>query len=112
MEEAVVISVAQQVAKLLMARWEVPIEFDLDSISFDRLQPLRGPLTIRLEWEDLAREALRAELVKNSVAQNEFYVHVFDSEEKRVADIQIALKVRMPQSLSGKGSHGDHSKRN
>ena len=116
-EEGVVVSVALQMAKLLIARWEVPLDYELDHIHLDRLQPMKGELTARLEWEDLTREALRAELVKNSVAVNELFIHLIDSQEKRVADIAITLKVRMPQSLSqsprrGKGSHGDRTKRN
>lgn len=111
-EEAVAISVAIQMAKLLMARWEVPVAFELDQVRFERLQALKGEVVARLEWEDLAREALRAEVLQQSVGLNEFYIHLYDAEEKRIADIQVVLKVSLPESLGGKGSHGDHSERN
>jgi len=111
-EEAVVISVARQVAQLLIARWEVPAEFELDQIQFSRLQKMKGDLIARLEWEDLSREALRAELLKNQVALQEWVVTVSDLEEKRVADVHLNFKLRLPPSLNRKGSHGDHSERN
>jgi len=110
MEEAVVVSVAIQMAKLIVARWEIPIDWELDHIHFDRLQALQGELQARLEWEDLAREALRAELEKNSAALAECFVHVFDSQEKRVADVHVTLKIRQAQHLGRKESGGVHSK--
>lgn len=105
-EEAVAISVAVQMVKLLIARWEVPVEWELDQIRFDRLQPMKGELVARLEWEDLGREALRAELVRSSRALFECFVHLTDAQDKRVADVILSLKVHMPERLSGKGAHG------
>ncbi|MFN7727964.1 MAG: hypothetical protein ACK5P7_02280 [Bdellovibrio sp.] len=110
-EEAVVISVARQMAQLLIARWEVPADFELDQLQFSRLQKMKGDLIVRLEWEELSREGLRAELYKNQVALQEWVVTVSDLEEKRVAHVHLNFKLRLPQNLSGKGSHGDHSER-
>ena len=110
-EEAVIISVALQMVKLMIARWEVPVTADLDQIRFERLQALKGELNARLEWEDLSREALRADLVQNRNALNDWYVHLYDSQEKHVADVQLTMKIRLPQSLTGKASHANHSKR-
>ncbi len=113
-EEGVAISVAQQMTKLLVARWEVPVELELDQINFARLQPLKGDLIARVEWEDLSREALRADLIRNITTTQEFFVHISDAQEMRVADIQVTLKIRLPQTLGTnaqkkKGTHGDHS---
>jgi len=115
-EEGVVISAGQQMLKLLIARWEIPVDYELEEIRFDRLQDMRGILTARLEWEDLSREALRAELMREPSCLHDFYIHFFDAEEKRVADLHLNLKVRMPVRLESKsrqkrGSHGDHCKR-
>jgi hypothetical protein len=112
LEEGVVVSVAQQMAKLLIARWEVPVEWEVVAMTFGKLHPLKSTLIARLQWEDLAREALRAELVAEATAEQEFFIHLYDLQDMRVADVQVTVKVRMPQSLTRKGSHGDHSERN
>jgi len=111
-QEAVVISVAQELSKLLIARWELPVEFELDQIQFQRLQRMSGELVVRLEWEELSREALRAELMQKTWALQEWAVFVNDQNDRRVADVHLNFKLRLPQSLNGKGSHGDHSERN
>lgn len=112
--ESVVISVAQEICQLLIARWELPVTYELDQIRFDRLQKMKGDLTLRLEWEEISREALRAELHQKDWAHQEWSVYAFDQDEKRVADIHLNFKIHMARQIQGKkkGSHGDHSKRN
>lgn len=112
MEEGVLISVAHQMLKLLIARWELQMDAEVDQIRFERLQPIKGEMVARLEWDDLSREAMRAELVREGVTQNNWQILFSDASDRRVAVVEFVMKVKMPQSLSGKGSHGDHSKRN
>lgn len=112
-EEGILLSLGIQMCRLLLARWEWVVTPELEQAELVKLAsfPHEGDLIGRLEWGQVAREALRAEVVDQVQTQNTWTVHFFDREDRRVADLVLVWKIRGSQSLTGESLDAGHSHR-
>ena len=98
------ISAAIEAYKLLWMRNAPEGEFRIliKNVKVQFLKPGKGPLRLRGELGEIARESRWAELQKNKRSQHTMALHVFDSEEQLCAEIEIESELYLQEMLDWK----------